>query len=81
MHLGNSFISTTLCDDLARAAEAQDGKKKVKYFNLLTDSSTFSTRDTCISALYSTERDLGAYLPLQLVKGNSILPNECTSKG
>ena len=48
----------------------------VKYFNLLTDSSTFSTRDTCISALYSTERDLGAYLPLQLVKGNSIAPNE-----
>ena len=48
----------------------------VKFFNLLTDSSTFSTRDTCISALYSTERDLGAYLPLQLVKGNSIAPNE-----
>ena len=48
----------------------------VKYFNLLTDSSTFSTRDTCISALYSTERDLGAYLPLQLVKGNSIAPTE-----
>ena len=27
MHLDNSFISTTLCDDLARAAEAKDGKK------------------------------------------------------
>ena len=27
MHLDNSFISTTLCDDLARATEAQDGKK------------------------------------------------------
>ena len=26
MHLANSFISTTLCDDLARAAEAKDGK-------------------------------------------------------
>ena len=48
----------------------------VRYFNLLTDSSTFSTRDTCISALYSTERDLGAYLPLQLVKGNAIAPSE-----
>ena len=29
MHLRNSFISTTRCDDLARATEAQDGKKKV----------------------------------------------------
>ena len=28
MHLNNSFISTTMCDDLARATEAQDGKKK-----------------------------------------------------
>ena len=28
MHLRNSFISTTRCDDLARATEAQDGKKK-----------------------------------------------------
>ena len=27
MHLRNSFISTTRCDDLARATEAQDGKK------------------------------------------------------
>ena len=27
MHLDNSFISTTSCDDLARATEAQDGKK------------------------------------------------------
>ena len=27
MHLDNSFISTTLCDDLPRATEAQDGKK------------------------------------------------------
>ena len=27
MHLNNSFISTTMCDDLARATEAQDGKK------------------------------------------------------
>ena len=27
MHLANSFISTTLRDDLARAAEAKDGKK------------------------------------------------------
>ena len=26
MHLRNSFISTTRCDDLARATEAQDGK-------------------------------------------------------
>ena len=26
MHLCNSFISTTMCDDLARATEAQDGK-------------------------------------------------------
>ena len=25
--LANSFISTTLCDDLARAAEAKEGKK------------------------------------------------------
>ena len=30
MHLDNSFISTTLCDDLARATEAQDGKKICK---------------------------------------------------
>ena len=30
MHLDNSFISTTLCDDLARATEAQDGKKSSK---------------------------------------------------
>ena len=29
MHLRNSFISTTRCDDLARATEAQDGKKSV----------------------------------------------------
>ena len=28
MHLVNSFISTTMCDDLARATEAQDGKKQ-----------------------------------------------------
>ena len=28
MHLYNSFISTTMCDDLARATEARDGKKK-----------------------------------------------------
>ena len=28
MHLNNSFISTTMCDDLARATEAQDGKKR-----------------------------------------------------
>ena len=28
LHLRNSFISTTMCDDLARATEAQDGKKK-----------------------------------------------------
>ena len=27
MHLNNSFISTTMCDDLARATEARDGKK------------------------------------------------------
>ena len=27
LHLYNSFISTTMCDDLARATEAQDGKK------------------------------------------------------
>ena len=27
MHMDNSFISTTMCDDLARATEAQDGKK------------------------------------------------------
>ena len=27
LHLRNSFISTTMCDDLARATEAQDGKK------------------------------------------------------
>ena len=30
MHLDNSFISTTLCDDLARATEAQDGKKNTQ---------------------------------------------------
>ena len=29
LHLDNSFISTTMCDDLARATEAQDGKKKM----------------------------------------------------
>ena len=28
LHILNSFISTTMCDDLARATEAQDGKKK-----------------------------------------------------
>ena len=28
MHLDNSFISTTMCDNLARATEAQDGKKE-----------------------------------------------------
>ena len=27
MHLNNSFSSTTMCDDLARATEARDGKK------------------------------------------------------
>ena len=27
LHLLNSFISTTMCDDLARATEVQDGKK------------------------------------------------------
>ena len=27
VHLFNSFISTTMCDDLARATEARDGKK------------------------------------------------------
>ena len=31
MHLRNSFISTTRCDDLARATEAQDGKKNYIY--------------------------------------------------
>ena len=34
MHLRNSFISTTRCDDLARATEAQDGKKKCFWFLL-----------------------------------------------
>ena len=34
MHLRNSFISTTRCDDLARATEAQDGKKKTELSNL-----------------------------------------------
>ena len=29
MQLDNSFISTTMCDDLARATEAQDGKKMI----------------------------------------------------
>ena len=28
MHLNNSFISTTMCDGLAKATAAQDGKKK-----------------------------------------------------
>ena len=28
MHINNSFTSTTMCDDLARATEAQDGKKR-----------------------------------------------------
>ena len=34
MHLDNSFISTTLCDDLARATEAQDAPKVVWLSNL-----------------------------------------------
>ena len=29
LHMDNSFISTTMCDDLARATEARDGKKKI----------------------------------------------------
>lgn len=72
-HTVKHWIGKHLSMYASRARWAFEG---VKYFNLLTDSSTFSTRDTCISALYSTERDLGAYLPLQLVKGNSISPNE-----
>ena len=57
-------------------ARANLAFKDVRFFNLLTDSSTFSTRDTCVSALYSPERDLGCYLAAQSVKGNLIAPNE-----
>ena len=31
MHLANSFISITLCDDLARAEKAMDGKKILSH--------------------------------------------------
>ena len=50
--------------------------RDVRFFNLITDSSTFSTRDTCVSIMYSTERDLGCYLAAQAVKGNLVTPNE-----
>lgn len=57
----------------ARACLAFEG---VRFYNLVTDSSTFSTRDTCVSVLYSCERDMGCHLAHQAVKGNFIAPAE-----
>lgn len=48
----------------------------VKFFNLVTDASTFSTRETGVSVMYSHERDLGYYLVSQTVPGNLISPGE-----
>lgn len=57
----------------ARAAMSFDD---CKIFNVLTDSSTFSTRETGVSAAYSPENEVGAYMIAQVVKGNSISPGE-----
>lgn len=57
----------------ARAHLSFDG---VKYINVITDSSTFSTRDTCVSAAFSFEKNAGCYLAAQAVKGNHISPGE-----
>ena len=57
----------------ARAAVSVDG---IRLFNLVTDCSTFSAKETCVSALYSCERDLGVYLNAQAVKGNMVSPTE-----
>ena len=69
MHLGNSFISTTMCDDLARATEAQDGKKQFTmtifysfYVNIRTNEvkTLFLPRTSfsffCLTALVATRR-------------------------
>ena len=57
----------------ARACLSFDG---VKILNLVTDSSTFSSREAAVSIVYSCERDLGAYCANQVVRTNVIAPGE-----
>ena len=46
LRMDNSFISTTMCDDLARATEAQDGKKKLQRVRPPTGSTTTGNLNT-----------------------------------
>ena len=50
----------------------------VQVFNMVSDSSRFSTRDTLVSAFYSPESDLGCYANAQVLKQQSklLLPGE-----
>ena len=70
LHLRNSFNSTTMCDDLARATEAQDGKKMRSVFIVLVISTHHSTFLT-----FSCQRNTPGSLPDFLCGCSHYLPS------
>lgn len=58
------------------AARSKLSVHGIRFWNIVTDASTFSSRETCVSILYSPERDVAVYLPSQAVQGNLISATE-----
>ena len=87
MHLDNSFISTTLCDDLARATEAQDGKKVVQHYDtsvhsilygLLSDTQLILQSSIDMVSLHYLAYQLGdPFTPCRLEWVNAMLTIQC----